>query len=865
MLKPAVALATAAALLAGMAGSANATDVLPASSVATNGAVNVIVRDAGGRAYVGGDFDHAGPRLGSGVVFTGSSEAPSPALPDIDGAVYSAVFDGAGGVFIGGAFSAVGGVPRSSLAHILADGTLDPDWNPGANGGVYEMALSPSGESLYVAGWFESPPPPYEATPSIGDQERDWLAKISAATGVVDPDWNPAPDWFVYALAASDSSVYVGGEFHHVGGVHSQRLAKLDADGTGAADPSWTPNVALGGSDWVDTLELAGPDLYVGGAFWAIGGLPRSNLAKLDSGGTGAVDPTWDPSPDGEVDDVQLSGSDLFVAGNFRTVGGQAVEHLAKLSTTGTGAADPAWKPADYLDDVNALGISGGDLVVGGRFDSGLGGANDNEFLTKLSTSGSGAATGWSPILNDRVYAIATSGSRIFAGGKFDSGGPQYRFRGGLIRLNGDGSLDDGWDPQVGPGVNALSLAGQDLIAGGDFASVHGEDQRGLVKLGTEGSGARDATWSTELGPGGLVHALARSGDSLFVGGTFSGADSIGGEDRQNLAKLSAATGVVDPAWNPGTIGAVDALALSGSDLFAGGDGLAKLSTTGAGAVDPAWDPRPDGEVRALLVSGPSVYAGGDFRTLGGEHSGSLAKLSAAGAGDRDASWAPQPDHPVRALALSGDDLYAGGEAPGQEQIYSPVARVVRLSAATGVADWTFESPFLSTGSVNAVSPHGEQLLAGGRFTNHITNQQVNLVTFAPPSRTGPPATSTDEPRPLPDSTPPTNPVFTPGPLTQPLVMSGLAIKRPKFAAGRGTRVSYRLSRAARVTFTITRALHRVGRFTLRGQKGTNRFTFRGRVNGKMLRPGRYLVTARAKAGRLSSRTLARQFRVLRR
>ena len=100
----------------------------------------------------------------------------------------------------------------------------------------------------------------------------------------------------------------------------------------------------------------------------------------------------------------------------------------------------------------------------------------------------------------------------------------------------------------------------------------------------------------------------------------------------------------------------------------------------------------------------------------------------------------------------------------------------------------------------------------------------------------------------------------------------------------------YRLSEAARVTFTIERVrvgrrvgtrcrtrtsanrrrppctrYVRVGRLSQSGRAGSNRRTFSGRIAGRALRVGPYrvVVTARDAAGNVSSRKTDR-FRVVR-
>jgi hypothetical protein len=60
------------------------------------------------------------------------------------------------------------------------------------------------------------------------------------------------------------------------------------------------------------------------------------------------------------------------------------------------------------------------------------------------------------------------------------------------------------------------------------------------------------------------------------------------------------------------------------------------------------------------------------------------------------------------------------------------------------------------------------------------------------------------------------------------------------------THVSYRLSEAATVTFTVRRAGDRKlpGSFTQSGRGGANHFRFTGRLGGKTLAPGAYQLTA---------------------
>src|SRR3954470_15246414 len=191
-----------------------------------DGSVNATVLDSAGRAYIGGSFNYVGPRLGSGIALTTASATPAAGLPDINGSVLAAVPDGAGGQFIGGAFTSVGGVARNRLAHLRADHSLDPDWNPNANGTVRALARSTSGDTIFIGGDFTN----------VGGTSRSRLAEVPTSGAGAVTAWNPSASGSVHALAVSATDVYVGGIFGSVGGTTGPRLAKVAATGAGMPD-----------------------------------------------------------------------------------------------------------------------------------------------------------------------------------------------------------------------------------------------------------------------------------------------------------------------------------------------------------------------------------------------------------------------------------------------------------------------------------------------------------------------------------------------------------------------------------------------------------------------------------------------------
>src|SRR5215831_8741965 len=250
----------------------------------TNGHVLATAVSASGNTlYIGGDFTRLGhpvPAHGGGVL-DGSTALPLEGALDVAGTVNAVAPDGAGGWYIGGNFTSVGGVPRSGLAQVRADRSVSP-WDPEVIGSVSAIAVS--GPIVYVGGAFTN----------VGGANRYSIAALDAGTGVA-TSWSPlAGGGSVFALAVSGSTVFVGGDFTYMGGQARSHLAALDGV-TGLAT-TWQP--AADGD--VRTLATGGGYVFVGGNFSSIAGQARSCLAELSPNNTFPT--AWDPSPNGPVE-----------------------------------------------------------------------------------------------------------------------------------------------------------------------------------------------------------------------------------------------------------------------------------------------------------------------------------------------------------------------------------------------------------------------------------------------------------------------------------------------------------------------------------------------------------------------------------
>src|SRR5262249_59661175 len=118
-------------------------------------------------------FLHVAPATGGGAPLDGVTGTPL-FVPRVLGAVNAVVPDGAGGWYLGGSFTSVGGVARSNLARILSANTVAA-WDPGANRPVYAPAVQ-SGV-VYAGGDFSA----------AGGQARHRIAAVGGPTAPAAP------------------------------------------------------------------------------------------------------------------------------------------------------------------------------------------------------------------------------------------------------------------------------------------------------------------------------------------------------------------------------------------------------------------------------------------------------------------------------------------------------------------------------------------------------------------------------------------------------------------------------------------------------------------------------------------------------
>lgn len=391
----------------------------------------------------------------------------------------------------------------------------DPvNWTPHVIDGKI-MSLAQIGDTIFAGGLFTQVQEAGNSKPVL---TRSNFFAYNAVTGAIldlAPSFNAQVD--VVLPAADGQSIYVGGRFTTVGGVASQRLARLSIS-TGAPVAGFTvPSI----NSHVLDMRLRGNQLILGGAFSYVSGSKRIGLASLNAT-TGAltkyavfdIATTRTGIPTVMKMDVTPDLSTLVMIGNFTSIGTETRPQIAKLTLTDAAASLADWRTDfytstcasvfdSYMRDMD-ISPDGSYFVVSttGAY-RGAESACDVEARFETAATGSGIVPTWRAYTGgDTTYAVAITEAAVYVGGHMrwmnnpyagDKAGPGAVPRPGIAALDPRNGLPYAWNPTRARGVGVFDMLANDkgLWIGSDTDLVYNEVHRKIAFFPISGGTSR--------------------------------------------------------------------------------------------------------------------------------------------------------------------------------------------------------------------------------------------------------------------------------------------------------------------------------------------------------------------------------------
>ncbi len=465
--------------------------------------------------------------------------------PGANGEAYGLALQPDAKIIMAGNFTSVGGMARSYVVRLNADGTLDPGFSANPNSQVHSALVQPDG-NIILRGFFTS----------VDGAARNGVARVRP-NGTLDPDFNPnANGWVQSVVLQADGKVLLGGSFTSLGGVTRNRIARVNPSGT--LDPGFANAVV--DNEVIGIAVQTDGKIVLAGRFSSVSSSLSPYIARLTP--VGLTDVDFSPNVNAPVLCVAIQADGkLLIGGFFDRVDGVRRYAIARLNSDGS--LDPSFSANLTSIPTSIAVLEDGRIMIGGYFTQ-VNGAVRNG-VARLNPDGTLDAT-FASALDGGVYGIALQpDGKVLLAGQFMAVGGQARR--GIARFDSD------------PASQQLSVSSPNRVewirAGAPL-----EVLQAIFERSTDGG----TTWSS-LGAGTRI-----AGGWEKTGLNLSGYGLV-------RARASVASGYCN--GSSGLVGSVAAfefdhppVAVAGADqsVFAGTDCQATVTVDGSGSSDADGD-----------------------------------------------------------------------------------------------------------------------------------------------------------------------------------------------------------------------------------------------------------------------------------
>jgi len=387
----------------------------------------------------------------------------------LNGAVSAIAIQADGKILVGGTFTVINGIPKSFLARLNADGSLDNSFAPAGAPAQFVSRIVVRDGNIHVAA-------------------PDGLRRFDSGGTLA---WHFAMSVLAFDVDSQQRVVF-GGQFSRIGNEFHRNVARLTVNGT--LDSTFVPVIGCCPGEGVNAILVQGDAAFVGGLFQSANGSVAAHFAKIGSNGStdtgfvgtsdppvfslaatsdgkilrasqqilarhlsdGSIDPAFaSVSAGGSSDDrfvtvVSQTDGKPIVGGDFSFDGGATRKHVARFNSNGT--LDSSFS-IEANGSVRAIAVeANGAVLIGGSFTTingiartGLARIVTQQPVLKIAAAGAGnVVLSWPAganavletcALNDATWSPVGSASVNINGTRYvtnsaSGGGRLYRLRG---------------------------------------------------------------------------------------------------------------------------------------------------------------------------------------------------------------------------------------------------------------------------------------------------------------------------------------------------------------------------------------------------------------------------------------------------
>ncbi|XDD45847.1 hypothetical protein AB3N60_14165 [Leptospira sp. WS39.C2] len=364
---------------------------------------------------------------------------------------------------------------------------------------------------------------------------------------------------------------------------------------------------------------------YIAGNFTYVRGTSMQNIVHMLP--NCKIDENFKPNPNSSANiySMVMYGDKLYIGGVMTTWQGSARNNFVVINRF-NGSLDPF--VIDASSAVEKLLLYENKLYIAGQFASINGFGRDRIARIDLDSS---TLDSWVPATaqNSTVRALATATiagtPALIVGGAFTT--PRnYAFA-----LDFNGNLLP-WNPNPSGIVDAIAVSNNKIYLGGSFTSVNGGTARNNFAVIDTNVG-NDLGFN--YGVNGNVHQVIEKNGIVYLFGNFT---LISGETRNYGASIDSITSALT-GWNPNFLNpfqypsAAAGFSIDGSRmLIPGGIGTVNyVSRSNIASVyldtgyPTNWSPSINNEVSVLHIKNNQLFLGGNFTTISGQSRTKLA------------------------------------------------------------------------------------------------------------------------------------------------------------------------------------------------------------------------------------------------